>query len=110
MATALENWKAYLEADANKLANAYDKLKALQYIESWYNTFLATEALRSQNITSYSLNGRSVSRQNLSSLKAELQNLQYQIEDILYMRGIILADARGFYTAGWPVAGGTVAT
>lgn len=110
MATPLQDFYAYLKTEAAKVSNTFDKFRVLALIESWYATYLAVDALRSTTTTAYSLNGRSVTRQSLPSLTDDLNRLQRDIEDILYLRSISLVDARGFYSQGWPTAGGSVAT
>ena len=106
--TALDNFKAYLVQQAALLGNTFDQFRVLAYIDEWYSTWQAISALRGTTTTSYTMNGRSVSRQSLPSLQLQLDRLQRDIEDLLFMRSVALVDNRGFYTLAWPFVGGTV--
>lgn len=110
MATALENYKAYLTGIAAALPNVENQFKAADMIEQWYNARLALDALSSTTTNAYTLNGRTVTRQALPTIQSRVYQLQRDLEDILFLRSIALVDGRGYYTQGWPVAGGSVAS
>lgn len=110
MATAIENLKAYLVTAAGQIRNDLDKLECLALIDSWYPARVAIDALRANTISSYSLNGRSVTRNSIGVLESAEYRMMAQIKDYLYLRGVTLVDNRGYYTATWPVAGGSVAS
>jgi len=57
-------------------------------------------------MSSYTLNGRSVTKISIPTLETQENHLMAQIKDFLWMRGVTLIDMRGFYTNTMPFAGG----
>lgn len=108
--SALEDLKTYLLAEADKINNALDKLEVKALIDSWYPCRQEVDALRSTDIQSYTVNQRSVMRQRLQDMELSEARMYQRIQDFLYLHGIALVDARGFYVSGWPTSGGSVGT
>ena len=91
----ISDLKDALTTEANKLTDTIDRLECLSYIDSWYDTRVAVDSLTSNSVKSYSIGGRSVTREDLSGLKAEANELYEKIKQYLYYRGAGLLDARG---------------
>jgi hypothetical protein len=99
---ALADFKAFLVAEAAKLGNSFDSLNVLQKIDSWYSVSQSLDGLRGTTTQGYTLNGRSVTRQAIESLKRDRAELQRDIEDLLYMRSVALVDNSGADPMSWP--------
>jgi hypothetical protein len=67
---AIDDLKAIRAAKAATLSDSEDKAEALMYLDDWYNAKAAHAALSSGQISSYSIQGRSVTRRNASDLIA----------------------------------------
>lgn len=83
--------KAALIVQAASLADGIDKLDCLATIDDWYACRVAVAAVQSNAIQSYSLGGRSVTRQNLSQFQDQERQLYTRILEFLYARGSSLA-------------------
>ena len=91
----ISDLKDALTTAAANITDDIDRLECLSDIDSWYDVRLAVDALTSNSVKSYSIGGRSVTREDLSGLKAEAQELYERIKQKLYYRGAGLLDARG---------------
>lgn len=80
----LSDLKAALIVEAASLANEIDKLDCLATIDDWYACRVAVAAVQSNSIQSYSIGGRSVTRQNLGQFQEQERQLYARIMEFLY--------------------------
>lgn len=90
----ISNLKDYLVLRANELADDLEKLECLALIDDWYASRLAAAALQSQTLLSYTIAGRSVTRNQAQNIASQEHQLYARITALLYKRGSGLADMR----------------
>lgn len=67
-------------------------LECLDIIGQWYDARLAVAALGADEVQSYSIAGRTVTRKDLPGLRAEVEDLYAQIKGLLYNAGMVFVD------------------
>ena len=95
MPTALENLKTAYTARAAAITDELAGLECLALIDEWYDCRVASAALDAGTIQQYSLMGRQVTKRDSGQVSTRAAELQRQIGDLLYGRGILLADMGG---------------
>jgi hypothetical protein len=95
--------KTELQTIAGTITITMERLYALDLIDRWYSARLAADTTNSSGVISYSIGGRSVTRQGVSQSKtaemlwAELISVP-EIAAAMRLRGGGLADCRGTLT------------
>lgn len=84
MSTNTDALKAALIVKANELTDTISKYECLELIDQ-YAAALAKQAETVANdVTSYSIDGRSVTRSSQNSMQAQVANLKANINRLLY--------------------------
>jgi len=76
--------KTALDALANELDDDVRKYTCLALIDQYVLAFEAQSTAVSTDVTSYTIGGRTVSRGDVLKMQGSVNNLQKQINDILY--------------------------
>jgi len=76
--------KAAYQAEANLLTDTISKTKALILIDQYCAAIEAQATAAANDVTSYSIGGRSVTRGGGQSFQKQVQYLEQQLNDILY--------------------------
>lgn len=79
--------KAALIVEAAKLDDDLQKLEVLSLIDDWYACRVAVAAVQANGIASYSIAGRSVTRQNVETFAQQERVLYAEIMGHLRARG-----------------------
>ena len=87
----ISDLKAALIEQAASISNAIDRLDCLATIDDWYACRVAVAAVQANSVQSYSIGGRSVTRQNLAQFQEQERQLYARILEFLYARGSSLA-------------------
>ena len=80
----LTSLQTELETLANTLDDAVLKYKCLILIDQYVDSLEAQATAVSTDVTSYTIGGRSVTRQQVMQMQAQVNNLEAQINNILY--------------------------
>ena len=89
------NLQAYYNTEVAKISDEGDRLEALADVEAWYNTRMACDSVASNAVTSYSIGGRSVTRQNLSTFRDQEALLLAKVKGWIGRGGGGLVDMSG---------------
>lgn len=92
----ISDLKAALIAEAAKLSDTLQQLEVLSLIDDWYSCRVAVAAVQANGIASYSIGGRSVTRQNVDTFAQQERVLYAEIMGHLRSRGgglLSIADA-----------------
>jgi hypothetical protein len=76
---------AYLAQGVAQLTDSIELLEFKAALDSWYNARTALESLTATDVSSYSIAGRSVTRAQSSTLRADVARLEAEIRG--YLRG-----------------------
>jgi hypothetical protein len=95
MPTALENLKAAYITRAAAITDDLAGLECLALIDEWYDCRLASAKLDAGTMQQYSLMGRQVTKRENAPAATRAAQLERQINDLLYGRGVLLADMGG---------------
>lgn len=97
----LSDLKAALDVAANTITVTAEKYLALDTIETWYNARVAADSFDADNISSYSIGGRTVTRKSNTAVRDTEKRLfnelmQWpEIAALFALRGSAVADLRG---------------
>jgi hypothetical protein len=80
---------------ANLITDALEKIECLVEIDSWYACRQALDALNSKELASYSMNGKTVTRQNIPSIRNEETRHLANLKGLLEKNGVHTFDAGG---------------
>jgi hypothetical protein len=97
VASNLENLQARYIAAAGELTNLLARDKCLVAIDDWFTARTAASAVGGNEISGYSINGRSVTRRAVKEIQDRVAVLEGQIEGMLYGLGVQLVDNRDYY-------------
>lgn len=92
--SALSDLKTALDARAAVLDDELERLECLALISEWYDCQVAVQALESTNVVSYSINGQTVTRSELSSRRTRAVQLYSEIKAMLFGGNVSHADCR----------------
>lgn len=92
--SAISNLKDALVTAAGNISWEIDRLECLADIDTWYATRTAADALSANEVTSYSIGGRSVTRQGVAGLRKTESELYGRIMARLYHVGQVQVDGR----------------
>lgn len=98
--SSLSNLKTALEERAAALSDELEKLECLSLIDEWYDCQVAVQALESTNVVSYTINGHTVTRSELSSRRARAVQLYGEIKAILFGGNVSHVDCRFPFDTG----------
>ena len=90
----ISDLKTLLIAKVADLSFDVEKTELLADIDSWYACRVACDSVTSGAVQSYSIGGRSVTRQNVSSYQSTERELYGRIMARLYRAGEIKVDSR----------------
>jgi hypothetical protein len=83
MSAAIDNIIAALTAEAAKIVNTIDRLECLVLIEEYAAAKVAESSSSSTDVSSYTMNGRSVSYRSLAQLNARVAELRSGIDSYI---------------------------
>lgn len=81
---AIDDLKTALQALANDLDDTVRKNTALVLIDQYIDALSAQATATSTDIQSYTIGGRTVTRQQVEAMANSVSNLQKQLNDIFY--------------------------
>ena len=76
---------AYLAQGEAQLTDSIELLEFKSALDSWYNARTALESLTATDVSSYSIAGRSVTRAQSGTLRADVARLEAEVRG--YLRG-----------------------
>jgi len=86
----IDTLKTALTTAAADITNDIDRYDCLTLIDDWFACRSAVAAVQGNSIQSYSIAGRSVTRQNIDQFATMERQLYSRIHQYLYLRGINL--------------------
>jgi hypothetical protein len=86
--------KDALVSAAASITNTLDKKECLALIDDWYLVRTAIAALSQPGVTSYSIGGRSVTRESMKFLRVDEADMYARIKNHLYREGVVYVDMR----------------
>lgn len=86
----IDTLKAALVSAAASITNDIDRYDCLTLIDDWFACRSAVAAVQGNSIQSYSIAGRSVTRQNVDQFAKSERQLYARIHEYLYLRGCAL--------------------
>lgn len=90
----ISDLKDALVVKAGTITDDLDKLDCLATIDDWYACRTATASGQAGGVVSYSIAGRTITRQPLKDAQLQERALWLRIQEYLYRRGIGLVDCR----------------
>jgi len=85
-----DNLKTALIAKAGEIAFDLDRLECLALIDDWYAASVARTSVGGGTLSSYSLNGRTFTKHDLTQLDRHVEALYAQIKASLYGNGHLI--------------------
>jgi len=83
----ISDLKTLLITEAGSITDTIDKAECLAEIDSWYACRVALDALTSKELSSYSLAGKSITRQQIPILRDEEARHLRAIKDMVQRGG-----------------------